>query len=215
MKVNVNWGVRNQQRIVFPLAPSHISQVHSRGNTGFLWPWLLHPSSWLQQRVIRHVHVLLPLLCSCRHHLLHLWKSRADRQSCKLCFRSSSAKKQQLVWFYFPSLIVSYFFALFRLQPSSRNQSLPRKLRGKWPACASWWFLVFSWPGPHMPVMLPGFSSTRELPSLPYPWPFLPSSPRAQHCSIQLFMFSWTSRWVYCSSEWYHFYSTGNHTFFF
>lgn len=69
------------------------SQVHSWGYSGLLWTWLLHSGSRLQQRVIRYLHVHLPLLRSRLYHLLHLWKSGADRQSCKLCFPSSLIEK--------------------------------------------------------------------------------------------------------------------------
>ena len=87
--------------------------------------------------------------------------------------------------------------AISRLQPSSRTQSPLRRLRRKWHACASWWSWASWWPGLHTPALLPGSSSTRGLLSQQQPWPSLPSSQRAQHCSILSSMCWWTNRLVY------------------
>lgn len=88
-------------------------------------------------------------------------------------------------------------FFIYRLHPNSRTQLLPKKLKRKWHACASWWFSASSWPGPHMLPLLHGSSSTRELHSQPQPWLSLLSSQRAQHCSTPSSTSSWTNRSVY------------------
>lgn len=83
---------------------------------------------------------------------------------------------------------------LCRLQPSSRSQSPPRKLRGKSHACASWWSSASWWLGFHMQASAHGSSWTRELPSVLWQQLCAPSLPRAQLCTTLSSTCWWINR---------------------